>query len=117
MGHSLAMLLVAALTPAAQAAPYPAFMEICTAEGIVVLSAEQAADPGDGKAPENHGSGSGGLESCPVCSAFGQQSFNGPPAGLTLAIVCAAADRPIPTGTAPVRRQAVELPQSRAPPA
>ncbi|NIA70198.1 DUF2946 family protein [Pelagibius litoralis] len=109
------MLLVAALTPAAEAASNTVFMEICTAEGIVFLPADQLLEQGDGRPAEKHDSG-GGLESCPVCSAFGQQSLSGPPASIVLAPDCTAQDRPVAQGKVTLRRQAVNLPRTRAPP-
>ena len=77
LGHGLAMLAVSLLaqTAASSAAAqpsFPAFIEICTADGLTTLAASELPG-GENRAPA--GPPSGKIDSCPVCSAFAQ---NGP---------------------------------------
>jgi len=91
LGHGLAMLLVATLAapPAAEsgaaAAGYPAYVEICAADGEVRLA--PAADPARQPPATPHPAGhdSGHLNACPVCTAFAQNGLADLPAPVVLA--------------------------------
>ncbi|WP_193370205.1 DUF2946 family protein [Pelagibius marinus] len=119
LGHGLAMLLVGQLAQspsssvAAQQA-YPAFVEICTADGLRRLArADLPGEEDETPAAPRHGK----IDACPVCTAFAQ---NGP-ADLPVAVAptCrslrAAAPRPPHqvAAVAPERLRAL----SRGPPA
>lgn len=85
LGHGLAMLLVSELAqaPAASVAAqqeFPAFVEICTADGLRKLArADLPGGKDETPAPPSHGK----INGCPVCTAFAQ---NGP-ADLPAAVV------------------------------
>lgn len=115
MGHSLAMLLAVALTPAANASSLPAFMEICTPEGIVYLPFDQPLNQDAPQNPEKHGSGKS-LDGCPVCTAFGQLSGATPPSTAT-PVALGGDFEPLLWGQATATQHpTARLPQSRAPP-
>jgi hypothetical protein len=85
LGHGLAMLLVSQLAqaPAASAAAqqeFPAFVEICTADGLRKVA---RADLPGGKDETPPAPRHGKIDGCPVCTAFAQ---NGP-ADLPSAVV------------------------------
>ncbi len=89
LGHGLAMLAVSLLTqpPAAAQPGFPAFIEICAADGLTRVVASELPTSGmaggeDGKpaAPA-----SGKINGCPVCSAFAQSGPADLPAALALA--------------------------------
>jgi hypothetical protein len=120
LGHGLAMLLVSLLAqpPAASVAAqqdFPAFVEICTADGLrKVARADLPGGKDETPAAPRHGK----INGCPVCTAFAQ---NGP-ADLPAAVVPprhglrrAAAPRPLHQAAtaAPERLRAL----SRGPPA
>lgn len=91
LGHGLAMLLVATLAAppvagsGAAPAGYPAYVEICAADGEIRLApAGNPAEQGPG-APQPAGHESGHLNACPVCTAFAQNGFADLPAPAVLA--------------------------------
>lgn len=119
LGHGLAMLLVSQLAqapadPVAAQQEFPAFVEICTGEGLrKVARADLPGEDGETPAAPRHGK----VKGCPVCTAFAQ---NGP-ADLPAAVVPErrnlrpAAPRPLHqvAAAAPERLRAL----SRGPPA
>ncbi|WP_422367931.1 DUF2946 family protein [Pelagibius sp.] len=115
MGHSLAMLLAVALTPTANASPLPAFMEICTPEGIVYLPFDQPLNQDAPQGPERHHSGKS-LDGCPVCTAFGQLSGATPPAAATPVALGGGVEPLLWHQATAQQHQTARLPQSRAPP-
>ncbi len=100
------MLLVAALAgpPDAEAgvpaAPYPAYLDICAADGEIRLApagipAEQApATPH----PADHDTGH--LNACPVCTAFAQNGLADLPTPVVLAVRAVGAPASQPTAAA-----------------
>lgn len=115
MGHSLAMLLAVALTPTANASPLPAFMEICTPEGIVYLPFDQPLNQDAPQGPERHHSGKS-LDGCPVCTAFSQLSGATPPAAATPVALGGGVEPLLWHQATAQQHQTARLPQSRAPP-
>jgi hypothetical protein len=115
LGHGLAMLLVSLLAAPAEAAPgrFPAFIEICGADGPSRLV------PGQTGAPQERPNGPKReqADGCPVCTAFAQN------AAAVLPAVAVLSGREI-RATAPRRpgQRAARLPAAmhahpRAPPA
>ena len=121
LGHGLAMLLVSLLAgPAAadgvQGADFPAFVEICAADGQVRLAPSGLpGNDSDGTGQTGHGSGA--IKTCPICSTFAQ---NGPadlpaPAVLSAHALAATPAQPAP-GILRTGREGLR-PLSRGPPA
>ena len=83
-GHGLAMLLADALLSTAEARPHetPLTIELCTAEGVVLVQlpqgtqADHSTAPGAEDTPGGHGSGT--WHDCPICTVFLQQSLVAP---------------------------------------
>jgi hypothetical protein len=115
LGHGLAMLLVAVLAQPPSAAAqsgFPAFGEICRADGTDFTAGRETPSrdhPGD-----RHG---GHLEGCPVCTAFAQSG----PADLPHVLILPLGDRgqtALPAATLlPPAAKGLGRPQTRAPPA
>jgi len=121
-GHGLAMLVAGALLPAAQAraSDSPLTIELCTAEGVVLVrvdqGVEQGAAPGAGERPEGHGHDGQTWHDCPICTVFLQQALAAPasPALVLKAPTDAALN---PAARLPSPRQAIAYDrQARAPP-
>lgn len=74
LGHGLAMLLVGLLAgaPAAAQTDFPAFLEICSADGLTGVVATELAAGGEENGDEERGPASGKIDGCPVCTAFAQ---------------------------------------------
>jgi hypothetical protein len=91
LGHGVAMLLVAALAapPAAgsgaAAAGYPAYVEICAADGEIRLAPADNPAERAPAAPQPAGHDSGHLNACPVCTAFAQNGLADLPTLVVLA--------------------------------
>ena len=116
LGHGLAMLAVSLLAqpPAAAQAGFPAFVEICAADGLtrVVASEQPGGEDGKPAAPA-----SGKIDGCPICSAFAQSGPADLPAALALAVPeVRAADQP-PTHQIAAAAPGRLLALSRGPPA
>ncbi len=120
-GHGLAMLVTGALLPHAQAhaSDSALFIELCTAEGVVLVRVEQGveqeADPGAGDSPDGHG-GHPNWHDCPICTVFLQQVLVAP-ASQAL-VLDAPADAAVnPAGILPSPRLTIAYDcQARAPP-
>jgi hypothetical protein len=119
LGHGLAMLLVSQLAqaPAASVAAqqgFPAFVEICTADGLrKVARANLPGGKDETPAAPRHSK----IDGCPVCTAFAQ---NGP-ADLPAAVVPERRNLR-PAAPRPLHQVAVAAPErlralSRGPPA
>ena len=117
-GHSLAVLLGSALLPAAKAkaAALPAFMEICTPQGIVLRPFESLNEAQNSDSPpQRPDSGGMAWDDCPICSAFGQQ-LAGLPAGILIGSSGTALQPPVLRSRVTGHRSATRLPETRAPP-
>lgn len=109
------MLLAVVLTPSAHASALPAFMEICTPQGIVYLPFDQPLHPDAPQDRKTQDLG-GSVDGCPVCTAFGQLNGTTPPAAVTLSVLCERSDPTLTRRAAPPQGHLAQLPQSRAPP-
>lgn len=111
------MLVAGALLPDAQARASDSGLtiELCTAEGVVLVQLDKGAAPGTDESPAGHG-GDRSRHDCPICTVFLQQVLVAPASqALVLdAPVDAAVE---PAGRLPSPRQAIAYDcQARAPP-
>ena len=106
------MLLGSALLPGAKAdaAALPAFMEICTPQGIVLKAFGDPAEDSPGPEP-----GDRGWQDCPLCSAS-EQGGLGLPAGLAVIGPAGAVDQAVAAAHSIAERRHHKRPQTRAPP-